>query len=150
MSFVSALAGLTRAVARDYKELSSRVTRMEAPAETLVASEQLTAGDVVNIWSNTGAARVRRASAVFPGKEANGFVDADTAAGEAVVVRYVGSKSQEGAPLVPGATYFLSGTEPGGLALYPPTVSGHVVQVVGKASSHRTLVFNPGNSVVLA
>ena len=45
-----------------------------ADIKTLPASENLAAGDLVNLWTDTGAIKVRKADAATSGKEAVGFV----------------------------------------------------------------------------
>jgi hypothetical protein len=45
-----------------------------ADTATIASSENLADGDFVNIWSDTGVAKVRKADATTAGKEACGFV----------------------------------------------------------------------------
>ena len=45
-----------------------------ADSKILPASENLAAGDLVNVWNDSGTAKARKADATIAGKEANGFV----------------------------------------------------------------------------
>jgi hypothetical protein len=117
--------------------------------DVIPASENLAAGDIVNIWTNSGVANARKADATTTGKEAIGFVlAAVTAPANATVYRTSQSNTQLSG-LTPGAKYFLS-TTAGGITTTAPSGSGNVVQGVGTAINETTLSFNPGNVLVLA
>lgn len=61
---------------------------------TIAASESLSAGDFVNIWSDAGTPKVRKADASTSGKEAVGFVlSAVTSGSQATVYTewYIGA-----------------------------------------------------------
>jgi hypothetical protein len=118
-------------------------------ADVIPASENLAAGNLVNIWNNSGAANARKADATTAGKEAMGFVlAAVTAPANATVYRTSQSNTQMSG-LTPGAKYFLS-TTAGGVTATAPSGSGNVVQQVGTAINATTLSFNPGDVLVLA
>lgn len=120
-----------------------------AEADVIPASENLAAGDLVNIWSNAGVANARKADATTAGKVAVGFVlAAVTAPSNATVYRASQSNTQVSG-LTPGAKYFLS-TTAGGITATAPSGSGNVVQAVGTAINATTLSFNPGDVIVLA
>jgi hypothetical protein len=120
-----------------------------AEADVIPASENLAAGNLVNIWSNSGAANARKADATTAGKEAVGFVlAAVTAPANATVYRTSQSNTQMSG-LTPGAKYFLA-TTAGGITATAPSGSGNVVQSIGTAINATTLSFNPGAVVVLA
>jgi hypothetical protein len=118
-------------------------------ADVIPASENLAAGNLVNIWNNSGAANARKADATTAGKEAMGFVlAAVTAPANATVYRTSQSNTQMSG-LTPGAKYFLA-TTAGGVSATAPSGSGNVVQPVGVAINATTLSFNPGDVIVLA
>jgi hypothetical protein len=97
------------------------------------SSENLTAGDWVNIWLDDDTLRVRKADATAVGKEADGFVkDNVTSPADATV--YFGGINDELGSLTLGATYYLS-TTPGVGSATPPSGNGNVVQRLGKAIS---------------
>jgi hypothetical protein len=117
--------------------------------DVMPASENLAAGDLVNIWTNAGVANARKADATTAGKEAVGFVlAAVTAPANATVYRASQSNTQVSG-LTPGAKYFLS-TTAGGITATAPSGSGNVVQSIGTAINATTLSFNPGDVIVLA
>lgn len=111
------------------------------------ASENLAAGDVVNIWNSAGQFRVRKADATTVGKEAHGFVLAVVTSGANANVYLEGTITGL-TGLVPGK-YYLS-TTPGQVVATAPSASGNVVQVVGTAVSASELTFESGDGVILA
>lgn len=122
-----------------------------AEYDTIIASENLTAGNLVNIWTNAGVTNVRKADATTAGKEANGFVlSAVTANGSNTIAVYRSSQSNtQVSGLTPGASYWLA-TTAGGVTATPPSASGNVVQYVGKAISATVLAFDSKSPIVLA
>lgn len=121
-------------------------------AETMqiVASDALSAGNFVNIWSNAGAANVRKADASVAGKEADGFVLAAFASGATATVYAPSQTNTQLTGLTPGAVHYLSDTTAGSATATVPTTSGTVVQKIGRASDATTLAFNPGPAITLA
>lgn len=114
---------------------------------SIQASENLTAGDIVNLWSNAGSLRVRKADATTAGKEAHGFVQSAITSGASGVVTFDGSISGLSG-LTVGPVYL--STTPGGVTGTVPSTAGNVVQQVGYATSATTLVFEMGTPVTLA
>lgn len=120
---------------------------MGADTASITASEALAAGDLVNVWSDGGAFKVRKADASAAGKEAHGFVLAAVSAGAAATVYFEGTNTQM-TGLTPGAL-FLSATA-GKAQASAPTGAGQVVQRVGFAVSAAALNFQASQPVVLA
>ena len=117
-----------------------------ADTAVIQASENLAAGDLVNIH-NSGGARVRKADAATAGKEAHGFVTAGVTSGANATVYFEGNNGQV-TGLTPGVVY-LSTTA--GLATNTaPSASGNVVQRVGLATAATSLNFESFPSVTLA
>lgn len=114
---------------------------------TLVTTEQLHSGDLVNVYTDAGQPRVRRASAAAVGKEAHGYVLTSATVGEGVTVYFEGTNTQVTA-LTPGPQY-LSATS-GLCSSSAPSSSGNVVQRVGVALSATELNFEGGPIAVLA
>lgn len=119
-----------------------------ADTKVRTASEALTAGNIVNIWNDTGTAKARKADATATGKRAVGFVLANVSSDNPATVYFEGTITGL-TSLTPGATYFLD-TTAGGITTSPPTGSGNVVQVVGVAISDTELSFEPGDVYVRA
>lgn len=115
-------------------------------AVSVTASEDLSAGDFVNIWNSTGA-KVRKADATTSGKEAHGFVLAAVASGSLANVYFEGTNTA-----VTGQTpgpVFLS-TTAGQATSTAPSAAGNVVQRVGFAVSSTSINFQSNDPIVLA
>jgi hypothetical protein len=119
-----------------------------ADSKILPASENLAAGDLVNVWNDSGTAKARKADATTAGKEANGFVLSAVTLGNNATVYFDGTDTQLSS-LTPGAAYYLA-TTAGGVTDTPPSGSGNVLQRVGRALSATELTFEPGEPITLA
>lgn len=117
-------------------------------ADEIETSEDLSAGDFVNLYSATGI-KCRKADATTAGKEANGFVLAATVSGATAVVYRISQTNNQLTGLTPGAKYYL-GTTAGGVVNTVPSASGNVVQFLGIAKAATELIFAPGMPIVLA
>jgi len=119
-----------------------------AETDLIVASENLSAGDFVNIWSSTGV-KARKADATVAGKEAHGFVLAAVTSGQNATV-YRASQSNTGLTgMTPGAKQYLA-TTAGGRTETAPSGSGNVIQILGVAKSATELIFAPSCPITLA
>lgn len=118
------------------------------PTASVVSSESLAAGDLVNVYNNAGTANVRKADASTTGKEAHGFVLAAVTSPAAALVYFPGDEDTAVTGLTPGPQ-FLSATTPGKCTTTVPTGSGQTVQKVGTATSATNLIFEPMLSYVL-
>jgi len=99
-----------------------------ADIKSVLASENLSAGNFVNVWNNAGTANVRKADATTAGKEAHGFVLSAFSSGTSALVYFEGNNTA-----VSGATVgnlFLS-TTAGGFTSTPPSSTGNIVQRIG-------------------
>jgi hypothetical protein len=123
-------------------------TGVGAETKTLTTSEDLSAGDFVNVYDASGTPTARKADATTEGKEADGFVLASTTSGNNAVVYTEGINNQL-TGLTGGSTYFLSATA-GGVTATAPSGSGNVVQVLGKALSATEIAFEKSNPITLA
>lgn len=117
-----------------------------ADTASIQASENLAAGDFVNIH-NSGGARVRKADATTTGKEAHGFVLGAVSSGANATVYFEGSNTAVSG-MTPG-TVFLH-TTAGGATGTAPSGSGNVVQKLGVATSATSVNFERGEPIVLA
>jgi hypothetical protein len=117
-----------------------------ADVATIAASENLAAGDFVNVHDSSGA-KVRKADATTAGKEAHGFVLAVVTSGNNATVYFEGTNTGVSGA-TPGPVY-LSATA-GLTAATAPSSSGNVVQRVGVAVSATAINFEPHPPVVLA
>lgn len=121
-------------------------TGVGADTALINASENLAAGDLVNVHNSSGA-KVRKADATTSGKEAHGFVLSAVTSGNDATVYFEGTNTQVSG-LTPGKQFLLSTAGTAGATA--PSGSGNVVQCVGFATSATALNFNSGTPVVLA
>ena len=105
----------------------------------IITSEALTSGNYVNVYSEFGAFRVRKASAASIGTEAHGFVANSFSAGALAAVYSVGAINSNLSGQIPGPV-FLATTAGLGSSM-PPTGIGQIVQRVGFATSNVAVVF---------
>lgn len=138
----------------DYPSVTTVVraaaTSPEGPTAAAVvapASENLAAGDFVNLWSNAGVLNARRASAAQSGYECHGFVIEAVTAGQVATV-YMSGRNNQVTGLTPGQV-FLS-TTPGRVSSSIPAGAGQVVQSVGQALSATTVMLQLSVPIRLA
>lgn len=105
-----------------------------ADTASIVASENLAAGDFVSIWDDAGTIKVRKAIADGTGKTADGFVlDSVLTAANALV--YFEGRNTQKSGLTGGAIYYLSASVAGDITATAPSGSGNEVQRIGRAYS---------------
>ena len=132
-------------------DMSMMPAGMGADTQVLPASESLSAGNFVNIWSDSGVAKVRLADN-SNGRAADGYVlDVVASSANATVYPLDGTNSDL-TSLTPGAEYWL-GTA-GGVTLTPldetdPANANKISQYLGKAKSATELVTVDDGYVVL-
>lgn len=119
-----------------------------AETKTVLASENLAAGDWVNLYDNGGTLNVRKADATSAGKPADGFVLAAVTSGNNATVYTDGINTQVSG-LTAGGNVFL-GTTAGAGVQTAPSGAGNVVQRVGKSVAAGEVVFERGEPVTLA
>lgn len=108
------------------------------PSMSVTASEDVAAGDLINIYNSSGSVRARKAKASAAGYEAFGWTDAAVSSGDTVTVNFLGKNSHSSG--LTGGAVFLS--ETAGLATSTcPSGSGKVAQQVGVAESSSTFAF---------
>lgn len=109
-----------------------------ADTATIAASENLAAGDYVNVYDDGGTPAVRKADASVANaaRRANGFVLANVTAPANATVYFEGQNTQLSG-LTPGTTYVLSHSTPGGVLplASASATAGHILQVLGEAIS---------------
>jgi hypothetical protein len=132
-------------------DMSMMPAGIGADTQIIPASEALSAGNLVNIWSDSGAVKVRLADN-SNGRPADGYVlDSVASAADATVYPMDGTNS-ELTGLTPGAEYWLGAA--GGVIDTPldETDSGNVnkiSQYIGKAKSATELITTDDGYVVL-
>jgi hypothetical protein len=119
-----------------------------AETDSIACTENLAAGDFVNIYSSSGA-KCRKADATTAGKEAHGFVLSGFTSGQTAIVYRMSQSNTQLSGLTPGAKQFLS-TTAGGRTETCPSASGNIVQVLGVAVSASAMEFIPTDPITLA
>lgn len=113
-----------------------------ANAITATASATISAGMLLNIYSNAGVLNVRPADSTTVGSEANGYAPSAIANGASGTVNLGAGLITGLSALTIGTSYFL-GTV-GAATTTVPSVPGNIVQFVGKAISVTSLDYFPG------
>lgn len=116
-----------------------------ATTKTVIATENLGANDIVNVYNSSGA-KVRRASAADGTKPAHGYVKEAVVSGNPAIVYFDGENTGMSG-LTPG-TYFLS-TSAGQITNVAPSGNGNIAQKVGVATASGSFVFEPGEPIGL-
>lgn len=119
-----------------------------ADTATLPTTDDLSAGDFVNIYDDTSVATIRKADATTSGKEAVGFVLAVTTQPNDAIVYFEGINDQV-TGLTVGAMQFLDDTVAGGTTETAPSATGNVVQKLGRAISTTAITFEASNPIEL-
>lgn len=117
-----------------------------ADTVSILASEILAAGDLVNIYNNAGIANVRKADATTAGKDAMGFVLSAVTAATNATVYFEGSNTAV-TGRTPGKQYLA--TTAGTTTTTAPSAAGNIVQLVGIATSATSINVEFQNSIVL-
>lgn len=116
----------------------------------MITSENLVAGDLVNIYSNAGTLTARRADATTNTKPAHGFVLASTTSPASATVYMPSTTNTAATGLTIGTEYYLSAATPGGVVSTPPSTTGNIVQRVGVADKTTEFVFVPYATIEVA
>lgn len=118
-------------------------------ADTFVgpSSENLAAGDLVNLWDDSGTVKVRKATNADPGKPADGFVSASVTSPANATV-YLDGTITGLSGLDPAVPHFL-GVD-GAVTDTAPTSTGTIIQQVGKSVSATALAFEKADPVEIA
>lgn len=121
-------------------------TGVGAETSALPAFGAVAAGDFVNVFNDSGTAKVRKADASSATAPAHGFVLEAFGAGETATVYWSGLNSGV-TGLTPGQ-HFLS-TTPGASNHVAPSGSGQIVQRLGMCVAGNLIYFNPQDPILL-
>lgn len=103
--------------------------------------ENLTAGNFINLFDNSGAVNSRKADATTSAKPAVGFVLSNVTSPAISTVYGISTKNTALSALTLGVQYWLA-ISAGGVTLTAPNSSGNIVQRLGTSSSLTDLVFD--------
>lgn len=129
-------------------DLTMMPTGVAAEVFTAVTSENLTAGDFVNWYSNSGTLTVRKADATTNAKPANGFVLANVTSPASATVYLISNRNTALSGLTVGQDYWLA-TTAGQITATAPSASGNIVQLLGTAISTTVLPFTKSDTYEL-
>jgi len=120
-------------------------------AEVVVvpSSENLAAGDFVNLYPNAGTTNARKADATNNTKPAHGFVLAGVTSPANATVYLVGNINTAVTGLTPGTDYYLS-TTPGTVTITPPAAAGNIVEFLGRATIAGALPMMNASTIEVA
>jgi hypothetical protein len=118
-------------------DISLMPSGIGASTVSATSSENLAAGDWVNLYNNAGVLTVRKADATTNGKQCHGYVIAAVTSPAAATV-YLGGQNSGVTGKTIGAMQYLS-TTPGASVETAPSASGNLIQQLGPALS-ATLV----------
>ena len=117
-------------------DISMMPVGIGADTRSIVTSENLAAGDLVNIYNNAGTATARKADATTAGKEAHGFVLSAVTSPAAATVYFEGTNTAV-TGLTAGKQYL--STTAGLSTSTAPSSAGNIVQRVGVATGATSL-----------
>lgn len=123
-------------------------TGIGAQTKVAATSESLSAGQLVNLWNDSGTIKARKADA-SNGRRAHGFVLTGVTSPNNATV-YLDGTITGLTSLTPGATYYLSGATAGAIVSTAPSTSGYISQEVGVALSATELHFEEQQPITLA
>lgn len=123
-----------------------------AEVVSAVTSENLIAGDFVNLYTNAGVNTLRKADSTTNSKPTYGFVIANSTTPASATMYILGIANTNLTGLTVGSTYVLSKSTPGGfteISAYTST-TGNIIQELGIATSTTTLLTYKQLSVEIA
>ena len=128
-------------------DLTLMPPELNVQATTLPASEDLTAGQLVNVWVDTGTTKVRKADG-STSRRATAYVSAGFLSGATATI-YIEGLNTNMTGLTPGGMCWLGAA--GAVTQTPPASgSGGISQIVGTAISATSLDFMPNDPYYLA
>jgi hypothetical protein len=133
------------ALSASYAPFSGTVNGTSTSAVFLTI-EDLDAGDLVNIFDNTGSYHIRNADYRSELKNAVGYVTTSFSSGSLATVYFDGIIA--GLSSVSGEDQFLSAS--GKFNSNPPTEDGYYIQFIGTALSISSIEFSPSSTIGLS
>lgn len=129
-------------------DLTMMPTGIGPETKVLPASEALSAGNLVNIFDDSGTLKCRKADATSD-KPADGFVLSAVDSGSNATI-YVDGINTGLTSLTPGAEYYLSKTAGGITTDISGYTTNNIIQFVGKSTDATELDFVRGEQILIA
>ena len=123
-------------------------TGIGATTKLAATTENLSAGDLVNLYNDSGTIKARKADA-SNGRRAIGFVLSSVTSPNNATV-YLDGTITGLTGLTPGSAYYLSGSSAGAATATAPTTSGYISQEIGIALSATEINFEEQQPITLA
>lgn len=123
-------------------------TGIGATTKLAATTENLSAGDLVNLYNDSGTIKARKADA-SNGRRAIGFVLSSVTSPNNATV-YLDGTITGLTGLTPGAAYYLSGSSAGAATATAPSTSGYISQEIGIALSATEINFEEQQPITLA
>jgi hypothetical protein len=123
-------------------------TGIGATTKLAATTENLSAGELVNLYNDSGTIKARKADA-SNGRRAVGFVLSSVTSPNNATV-YLDGTITGLTGLTPGAAYYLSGSSAGAATATAPTTSGYISQEIGIALSATEINFEEQQPITLA
>lgn len=121
-------------------------TGIGAQTQAMLCSENLTAGNLINIYDNAGVTTARKADC-SNGRRAHGFVLSGFTSGTTATI-YLDDSLTGLSSLTVGVPYYLAIN--GQASPTAPTTAGYISQEVGIAVSATVISFEPQQPITLA
>lgn len=119
-----------------------------ADSASIITSENIAAGDFVNVYDNAGTPTLRKAIADGTNKTADGFVLTGSTSPAVNTVYFEGRNTQK-TGLTGGTRYWLSASTSGATTATAPSGSGNEVQLLGKAYSATAMTTEGLSGIVV-
>lgn len=115
-----------------------------------VTSENLIAGDFVNLYLNAGVATLRKADATTNSKPAFGYVTANSTSPSIATMHILGANNGSVTGMTIGTKYVLSKAVPGGLTDISTFtgVAGNIVQELGIATTTTNVLTHQNQNYI--
>jgi hypothetical protein len=129
-------------------DVSTLPTGIGATTKVAATTENLSAGNLVNLFNDSGTIKARKADA-SNGRRAHGFVLTGTTSPNNATV-YLDGTITGLTGLTPGAAYYLSGSSAGAATATAPSTAGYISQEIGIALSDTEINFEEQQPITLA
>jgi hypothetical protein len=123
-------------------------TGIGATVKVAATTENLSAGNLVNLFNDGGTIKARKADA-SNGRRAHGFVLTGVTSPNNATV-YLDGTITGLTGLTPGAAYYLSGSTAGAATATAPTTASYISQEIGIALSATEINFEEQQPITLA
>jgi hypothetical protein len=112
---------------------------IEGALVSCISSEDLDAGDFVNLYTDLGIFKCRKANSTILNQTAGGFTLFQAGLGDEIMIHTSGQINTSVIGLIPGTSYYIDPLHPGKLTAYTPTSTQ--IQSIGIAITDASILF---------